>query len=138
MKPKEGDYTHVKISQIVSSCKQRLRIESSDDDIFLERYANEGSRHFDSLSTFIKRECELEIEDGKARLPNGFYQMLSLSPCEDNGDYTYVDTPFLRNHGFPVHKNFIDGSGIFQIQDGYIYFSLIENDAWNHGTNATG
>ncbi len=129
---KTGDYSHITLSQIVSSAKQRLRIESSDEDIFLERYANEGARHFDSLSTFVKRDCEIEIVNGKGRLPNGFYQMLSLTDCSGNGPI-YVDMPFLQGCNLPLQNNWIDGVGSYQIQDGWIYFTTSNDYSSNHG-----
>ncbi len=134
---KEGDYTHITMDQIISTCKMRLRIESSDDDIFLERYANEGARHFDSLSTFIKTDCELEVVNGKAKLPNGFYQMLSVAGC-GVGDYLYVDTPFLNNCGVSVPNNFVSSHGMFQIQDGYIYFGIQRSTSRDHGVQVLG
>lgn len=137
MKIQDGDYSHITIDQIISSAKMRLRIESGDDDIFIERYANEGARHFDSLNTFIKKDCELEIINGKAKLPNGFYQMLSVSPY-NSGNFLYVDIPFLRNCGAVIANNFISSHGLFQIQDGYIYFSVERNFSQNHGTSVLG
>ncbi len=134
---KEGDYAHIKMSQVIASCKMRLRLESSDDDIFIERYANEGARHFDSLSTFIKRECEIEVVNGKGRLPNGFYQLLSCSPC-DGSNFIYVDQPFLRGCGISGASSACDGQGIFQIQDGWIYFTANQNFSKDHGITVLG
>ncbi len=137
-KIKDGDYSHIPLTQIIASAKMRLRIgDSSDDDIFIERYANEGARHFDSLNTFIKKDCELEIVNGKAKLPNGFYQMLSVSPF-NSGNFLYVDTPFLTSCGVRIPNNFISSHGLFQIQDGYIYFSVERNFSDNHGTSILG
>ena len=97
-----GLYNTVSIQQIISSAKMNLRIESSDDDIFFVRLANEGARHFDSLDTFIKRNCRLTINDGKAKLPNGFVQLLALRPCgsfEVGAGLVYVDQPWLNSNG---------------------------------------
>ncbi len=124
----QGDYLHIPLSQVVAGAKRRLRLESSDEDIFLEAYANEGARHFDSLSTFIKKDCEIEIVNGKGKLPNGFYQMLSLRAHNQN-ESIYVDMPFLKGCG--VSNTFLNGfcnhQNVFQIQDGYIYFTLSDN-----------
>lgn len=132
-----GDYNTISVEQIVSSCKQRLRLETSDDDIFLERYANEGARHFDSLSTFVKRCAELEVVNGKAKLPNGFYQTLAVGGC-NGGEYFYVDTPFLSSCGVGFPQNFISSQGVFQIQNGWIYLTAQANFSNNHGTSVLG
>ncbi len=137
-----GDYNHISIDQIVASAKMRLRIgDSGEDDIFLERYANEGARHFDSLSTFVKRQCDLELVNGKAKLPNGFYQMLAVGSCDAvTGfvNYWYVDQPFLETCGVDMQGNFIAAGGLFQIQDGYIYVTVGANYSNNHGTSVLG
>lgn len=129
----QGDYRIISLAQIVATTKMRLRIESSDEDIFIERYANEGARHMDSLSTFLKRDCQIDVVNGKAKLPNGFYQLLSLGAC-DGSTSIYVDMPFLQGCGcstMPV--NAVSGFGIYQIQDGYIYFTLASDFSSNHG-----
>ena len=133
-----GAYSTISMEQVISSVKMNLRIESGDDDLYIFRFANEGARHFDSLDTFIKRNCTLDINDGKAKLPNGFHQLLAMRPhgTFQDSNLIYVDQPWLTGQG--INSNgYFNGAGAFQINDGYIYFTL-GTMADNHGVNATG
>jgi hypothetical protein len=126
-----GTYSTISLAQVVASAKMQLRLETSDEDIWLEKLANEGCRHLDSLSIFIKRQCTLDIHDLKAKLPNGFYRILGLKLNGNNNcaGLIYVDQPFLSVCGCP-NSTFADtvvGSGVFQIQNGYIVFSTAIN-----------
>ncbi len=138
----EGDYLRIPISQIVASAKMRCRIEDGSEDIFLERYANEGARHFDSLSTFIKKECTLEVINGKAKLPVGFYQILEVDYSGPNGQggsrALYSDLNFLKSCGVEVRDYHRNLYSTFQIQDGYIYLTAFANSNRNHGVSAVG
>ena len=132
----EGQYNTIKMSQVISSAKQRLRLETSDDDLFLLRYANEGARHFDSLQTFVKRCCTLTVTNGKAKLPNGFYQLLAIRMNNVPGGIIYVDQPFLQGNGISC-GGFGHAGGVCQIQNGYIYLTVSQANP-NHGINPVG
>lgn len=131
-----GYYATLPLTQCIASAKMQLRIEVSDDDVWFEKLANEAARHMDSLTVFVKRQCQLAIVDGKAKLPNGFYRMLGLrlGGGFNGASLFYVDTPFLSNCGINNGDNTLfgtslingsvqNGSGTFQIQNGYIYFA---------------
>ncbi len=119
-----GLFATIPLTACVASAKMQLRVEDSSDDLWMEKLANEAARHYDSLSIFIKRQCTLDITNGKAKLPNGFYRMLGLRL---NGSFNcatlfYVDMPFLNSCDCSLATSARNLSGSFQIQNGYIVF----------------
>lgn len=124
-----GIFATIPLTQCVASAKMQLRIgDTTDDDLWMEKLANEATRHLDCLSIFTKRQCSLDVHDGKSKLPNGFYRLLGLRLGNgfDCGQMFYVDMPFLNSCGcvdVGLGVNFRNAVGAFQIQNGYIIYS---------------
>jgi len=120
-----GTFGTITSDQVISSAKMQLGIEVSDSDLFFDRLVNEGVRHLDSLSIFVHKECQLKVTDYKAKLPNGFHNLIALRVSVNNSytNITYVDMPFMQMYGCGVN-----GPQIYpyvntcQIQNGYIVF----------------
>lgn len=123
-----GFYHQVSYAQLISSAKAELKIETSDYDIVMDRWINEGIRHIDALNIFSKCTAVLPITDKTAELPCGFFRMIALT-LGGNGancaSAVYVDMPFLQSCGCaPVWNSTgtFTTQGLYEIQDGRIYF----------------
>lgn len=126
-----GAFSTITSDQVISSVKMNLRIETSDDDMFFDRLVNEGVRHLDALSIFVKKECKLKVNDRKAKLPNGFHKLIGLrGACNQQWtNLIYVDSAFLNSCGCDCDDDasISSLSGSFQIQNGYIYITNTRN-----------
>lgn len=72
-----GRFTTIGIEEIITSAKMQLRLQNTSEyDDYLDMKIREGARHLCALSIFQKRQCSLEINDGKAKLPKGFFRLL--------------------------------------------------------------
>ena len=123
-----GKYSFVSLEEAVSSAKQQLRIEdTSEHDVYMIRLANEAIVSMIDNTTYIKGMCNLDIIDGRAKLPCGFIRLLATRFVTNNGNYygnTYVDASYLQENltGF-ASIGYQHYSGQFQIQNGYIVFN---------------
>src|ERR1035437_892624 len=97
----QGSVATISLMQCVTSAKLQLKIEVSDDDIFLERLANEAVRHLDALSTFRKHTVLLEVEENRVKLPPGYQSLIGIrmGTGQNTGTAIYVDMPFLTSIG---------------------------------------
>lgn len=130
------------LTSLVSSIKQQLKITVSDEDIFLMKLVNDGIGSLDALSIMVLKNCDLTVENGMAKLPNGFNKLLSVCTCSELssidsdgnpvttynwGQLYYVDRPFLTRLGVNVNDanlSWVD-EGTYQIQGNYIVLSNI-------------
>lgn len=119
-----GTYNVVTNDQIVSSAKMQLKIEVSDDDIWFEKLVNEGVRHLDCLSLFVKKIAQLDVQDNIAKLPPGFFRLIGLRTGTPGncGLATYVELDFIVQCGCSPQTWVQPAVNLFEIQNGYIYF----------------
>lgn len=69
----------ISVEQVLSSVKTDLgMMDTSDYDIELIKWINEGVRHTNSNQLFVKLPCVLVVEGGVASLPRGFRKFLGL------------------------------------------------------------
>ncbi len=123
-----GKYSMVPLEEAVSSAKQQLRVEdTSEHDTYMIRLANEAMNSMTGNSTYIKKQCDLDVIDGRAKLPCGFIRLLATRYLNSEGfpyGYTYVDAAFLQeNYDNYASINAQHYFGQFQIQNGYIIFN---------------
>jgi hypothetical protein len=120
-----GFFSTTSLDQFVSGAKLQLKIESSDSDIWFIKLANEAIRHLDCYDIFVKKTCSISVINRKAKLPSGFQRLIGLRFGTTNvcSDLVYVDLPFINDCGCSVISlNVIPLNGIFQLQDGFIFF----------------
>lgn len=78
----------IHIDQIVARTKRRLQLSDvSDYDADIELFINEAAGSLRSKPNFIKKNCRLEIINGKAKIPRGFKKM--------NGLRMIIDAPVM-------------------------------------------
>lgn len=115
-----GRFATITEDEVIARIKMQLRLKDTSQDAFLSILVNEGLRHLGALSIFKKQECTLEIENGKAKLPSGFYRYLALrSGCDG---IIYADKDYLIGCGCEIPDNIYNWPDIFQIEKGIIYF----------------
>lgn len=131
----EGYYNTITTNQIISSIKMQMKIETSDEDINLERIVNEGVRHLDSLSIFVKSFCCLTVTNSRAKLPHGYHSLIGLrfKQADSYDAYgnlipgfgyigiTYVDKAFLSTAS--LANNDVQSFTNYQINGGCIHFN---------------
>lgn len=137
----EGYYNTITLNQVISSVRAQLRIDTSDDDIWIEKLVNEGVRHLDGLSIFVKSFACLTVEDSRAKLPHGYHSLIGIrfkQPDIENTDgtiitsqnyfgVTYVDLSFIQSS---TSTNNVAVSSSYQIIGGCIQFNnTIEDGA---------
>lgn len=123
-----SDYIH--INEIVNRAKIDLQISSSDFDLRMQLWADEGVRKMNTLSSY-QEFCEtIDVIDGKAKLPCGYYKLLGARPISDGcycNNLTYVDTDVCNNYCRTIGSSMIfphccHYEDIFKIIGGYIHF----------------
>jgi hypothetical protein len=90
----------ITLGDCVSRAKMQLGLAStSDNDIWFETLADEAAKHLQCLSIYVKKQCNVEIENGKFKLPCGFGRFIGMRFCDsDNGAFLegiYADLKFL-------------------------------------------
>lgn len=132
-----GYYAQISQEQIISAVKMRLKIESSDQDIWFASLVNEGALQFNTTSTLIKRQCALVINNNKTKIPKDFNKLLGLrfvsnsssstdtstsqmQPCTP---FVYVDMDFLNTCGCSTNSPWVTNmKGTFQINGNHLIF----------------
>lgn len=137
-----GRYSTISIDEVIASTKMQLRLHNTTEhDDFFDIMINEAIRHLGALSIFVKRQCTLDFQDQKAKLPNGFHKLIGLrfinNLVQDTSDTTnafltsnncfrllYVDKDFLCDCECAVPTTGVAqfDSG-FQIQNGFIHLN---------------
>lgn len=113
-----GSASYITVDQVISSIRLQMRLETSDEDVWLEKLIFEGVRHLDAMSIFVKSFSKLTVSDRRAKLPQGYHSLIGLRiGCLK---MTYVDKPFLDNCGCDA-LNDITTNG-YQIVNGCIHF----------------
>lgn len=148
--PAYGYFETIPIEQVVARTKVRLQLkEISDFDGEIELFINEALASLGTKYNFIKKNCRIEITDGKARLPRGFKKLLGLrtipvvptTTLNTNtanifnttlpwaGEQLYLETTFLANcqsdpsilsSGIPIYSL----SGSIEIVGGMVNFPI--------------
>ncbi len=125
------------VDQIIASAKIRLRLtDTSAPDMALEHYILEGGRSINAIDSFVLRQKEIDVIDGRAELPCDFYRFLAVritdfdESCDVDNSWRncdlvlYVNSPFLNSQGCDCSlDNYINYAQTFQITDGYIHFN---------------
>jgi len=125
------------VDQIIASAKIRLRLtDTSAPDMALEHYILEGGRSINAIDSFVLRQKEIDVIDGRAELPCDFYRFLAvrITDLDETDDVDnswrnydlvlYVNSPFLYSQGcVSSNDNYINFAQTFQIVDGYIHFN---------------
>jgi hypothetical protein len=120
----------ITLGDCVSRAKMQLGLAStSDNDIWFETLADEAAKHLQCLSIYVKKQCNVEIENGKFKLPCGFGRFIGMRFCDsDNGAFLegiYADLKFLTLDcgcsGEEV-SNFSNYNTLFEIIDDYAHF----------------
>lgn len=137
-----GRYTEISIDEVISRVKMQLRLTNTTEwDDYFEVVIEEGLRSLRPLSMYKKNQCNIEVVNGKAKLPKGFCQLLGLrynmpvvngtNPATNCVTALYVDSKFLSN------------CGCTDIQDGPIFdyyngFQIVKNYiVWNTNIDDT-
>lgn len=146
-------YEQIPISNAVSRAKMQLGLGgTTDNDIWFETLADEAARHLGCLSLLVKKNCKIDIINGKAKLPCGFYKLLGLkfdiaftdfipdpnnpppagaNPNQGGNQYpynpyyfdaVYADLKFLNDWGVDGQTNFQPYQSVFEIIGNYIHF----------------
>jgi hypothetical protein len=137
------------IDSVIDSAKFRLGLrDTSMADLDLERLINEGAMHLDAIETYVI-SCEtLEVECSKAKLPDGFLELICIQPegdgcngsCGCNYNFNPVTdqnpTDIICNctNYYAIDRNVLTefcgmgyncggNSNVFDIQNGYLVFS---------------
>ncbi len=144
-----GSVDSIEISQIVARTKIRLQIKDlTDFDDEIELFINEAASSLGAKPSFVKKNCKLEIVNGRAKLPCGFKFLLGVIPvCEGqiseneelrnslwvNGGQSspllYLEQTFMQQC-LPVANTIsncpqiIPLQGVMQIQGNYLVVSL--------------
>lgn len=98
-------------------------------------WAYEAETLIGSYDTFVRKECEIEFNNYKARIPSDLYQFISLKinnnfPEVTNRDYRlfYKDSPHLASQGMQQHS--LEATRTteinitkFSIENGWIHLS---------------
>lgn len=80
-----GSIDLISISEIVSRTKVRLGIKDiTDYDDEIELFINESASKLKTRPTFRKKDCFIEVCDGKAKLPKGFAKYHTVLPLYDH------------------------------------------------------
>ena len=121
-----GIFAESSLMNFVNIAKGYLKITTTDEDISLERSANEAIQHLDILSILVKKQCTLTVSDHKAKLPAGYAKLIGIraSSGQNYSQLVYVDLPFLNNCGAnTIGSNIVSINGVYQIQGGYIHIT---------------
>lgn len=90
-----GSVDLISIDEIVARTKVRLGIKDiSDYDAEIEMFINEAASKLKAKPTFVKKDCKIEICDGRAKLPKGFKEIHSVLPLYDNPNCITDGRPF--------------------------------------------
>lgn len=139
---KYGEKDLIPISQIVARTKVRLQLKSiTDYDDEIEMFINEAAAGLGTKPTFVKKNVQLKITDGRAKLPNGFKKLLGVRmvqpplqvPLQNNiwntqnpvfGDLVYMERTWINSC---VAENigsvgFLDS--VVEISGGYLIFTI--------------
>lgn len=125
-------FNYISCEEVISRIKIQLRIQdTSEHDFFLEILLREGLGSLNALTQLQKKQCCLEVEDNKMKLPGDFVKLIAFRPKTwitntdtDNintcGRSVYADFDFLNNCGCST-------SGVsrfgYQINKGFIFFN---------------
>jgi hypothetical protein len=137
------------IDSVIDSAKFRLGLrDTSMADLDLERLINEGAMHLDAIETYVI-SCEtLEVDCSKAKLPDGFIELICIKPegdgCNGSCGCNYNFNPETDQNPtnivcnctnyYAIDRNVLtefcgmgyncgSGSNVFDIQNGYLVFS---------------
>lgn len=123
---------YIRINAIVARAKADLEISNSNYDLRMQLWADEAIRKMDTLSSYSKFVETLDIVDGRAKLPCGFYKLLGARPVSADGCYCndlyYIDQVFANNCCTTLCTSIlfpeccVDYCAAFEFIDGYIHF----------------
>lgn len=113
----------VPLEQFVASAKMQLKINTTDEDIWFGKLANEGIGRLKCLSLIKKNVAEFDICDNKIKLCSSVLHILGLRLGTGNNCSTaiYVDMPFLQSCGCTRNPSVFIADA-FEINDGFIWF----------------
>ena len=141
-----GYYNTISISDVISRAKMSLRLNTSENDLFLEVLGREALGSLSALSQLSKKQCCLTFEGQSAKLPDDFVRYLAFkvdientatnNPITDqilNGCqmFLYADANFLEECGCNSNGALGWTTGGFQITDGYLHFNSSNTIASN-------
>lgn len=152
----------IDISSIITEAKFLLGLtDTTKWDSRLESLINQASIHLNSLNTYTI-SCEtIEVDCGKAKLPDSAISVIAIKSttssqctglCHVVADENSVDDRFMEcgcvcGNYFVADRNVLTnfngngcyGGNVFSVQDGYINFpsntTLTEIRVWYHGYN---
>lgn len=115
---------------------------------YLIEWAYEAETQIGSYDTFVRKECEIEFKDNRAKLPRDFYQFIALKvgnqfPEVTNRDFRLFnqDSPYLARksnfmynldtahlgQAYAFDGSFITSSMKMTIDNNYVHLSSIED-----------
>jgi hypothetical protein len=120
----------ITLADCVARAKMQLGLASTtDNDIWFEVLADEAAKHLNCLSIYVKKQCNIEIENGKAKLPCGFGRLVGMRFCDtDSGNFLegiYADMKFLTLDCSCTGEElngYLPYNSLFEIIDDYIHF----------------
>jgi len=126
----------ISIDEIIAAAKMQLRLQNTTEhDDWFELLSYEAIRKIDSLSVFIKRNCDVDLVDCKGVLPKGFQRLLGMrflcdeaTALQNTGagvyydPFIYVDSKFLMDCDCDLNDPLVRHySSFVQINNGYLY-----------------
>jgi len=82
----------IKVETIIANVVRDLQLSSVNDVIdYMIEWAYEAETAIGSYDTFVRKECELKIENNRIRLPADLYQFVSLKVGGTYPEITFRD-----------------------------------------------
>lgn len=109
-----GSYATKSQRDIVAAVKMRLRLETTDDDLLLMDFVNEGVSRLDTLGNYTQKEGCFDVCDGKVKLPNGYHELIAFRfGTEDGtcGNGLYASLPYIKGCGCNI--NTVSGANVY-------------------------
>lgn len=129
-----GKFSTISVEEIITRASLQLRLQDSSESDFLSILAFEAISSIGALSCYVKQQCEIDVCDGRAKLPKNFQKFIAIrvKGTADTGAEVcqmqfYADRKFLSDCGCSntnnsVNTSVFDFNQSFQIVNGYIIF----------------
>lgn len=131
-----GTYDSVSIKDVLSGVRMRLFMkDTTQDDMLLKDIIIDVLKRMRSPNMFVRAEAYIDIEDGEAKLPDGFIRFEHYDPIrfiDGSGNEAlwcgpeYVNDTFFKgdpNKGFTYFNR-----GRVTENNGYLFFSDVQYD----------
>jgi hypothetical protein len=134
----QGIYSTISMDQCISGAKEELRMDTTDNDRWFRKLANEATRHIDAISLWEQDEECLDIIDQRVELPFNFEKLIAVRVGARGcyGNSVYVDLPFLVSCNCTTNNgNVTSYRNSFEIKDNHIVFHKAPSTSTTTTTN---